>query len=77
MDESNKIKIKEGTTEILSEGHVFYNPVQQFNRDLSICVLNAFSCKYQHELKNKKSAKDVVAVDEDDHQARVGVKLEV
>lgn len=80
MDEVNKIKIKEGTTEILSEGHVFYNPVQQFNRDLSICVLNAFSKQYQNELKCKKAAKDIgedVAVVVEDDQARAGVKLEV
>lgn len=74
MEELNKVRIKEGTTEILSEGHVFYNPVQQFNRDLSICVLNAFSKQYQNELRSKKSVEDVISVEEV-HQ--VGVKLEV
>lgn len=74
MDESNKVKIREGTTEIVSEGHVFYNPVQQFNRDLSICVLNAFSKQYQNESKSKESTEDVMIVDD---QIQVGVKLEV
>lgn len=45
--------IKEGTAEILVEGHVFYNPVQEFNRDISICVLNTFSKIYQVEKKLK------------------------
>ncbi len=78
MDESNKVKIKEGTTEIQSEGHVFYNPVQQFNRDLSICVLNAYSKQYQNELKSKSKRRndDDMVVDEGD-QFQVGVKAEV
>lgn len=78
MDEANKVKIKEGSAEILSEGHVFYNPVQQFNRDLSISVLNAFSKQYQIELKQKKksSPEDVVNTAEED-QCQVGVKYEV
>lgn len=78
MDESNKVRIKEGSTEILSEGHVFYNPVQQFNRDLSICVLNAFSKQFHNELKtNKKPADDVMVVDEVDLESQIGVKSEV
>lgn len=77
MDESNKVKIKEGSTEIFTEGHVFYNPVQQFNRDLSICVLNAFSKQYQNELKNKKSAKSDTVENVVDFPFEVGVKSEV
>lgn len=34
--------IKEGSAEIRGKGQVFYNPVQEFNRDLSICVLSTF-----------------------------------
>ncbi|XP_063702750.1 tRNA (guanine(26)-N(2))-dimethyltransferase [Culicoides brevitarsis] len=34
--------IREASAEIRGKGHVFYNPVQEFNRDLSICVLNTF-----------------------------------
>lgn len=35
--------ITEGSAKIVSESHVFYNPVQQFNRDLSISVLTTFA----------------------------------
>lgn len=35
--------ITEGTCSIFNEGNVFYNPVQQFNRDLSISVLSTYS----------------------------------
>ncbi|XP_059607899.1 tRNA (guanine(26)-N(2))-dimethyltransferase [Phlebotomus argentipes] len=38
-----KLVIREGSAVIESEGHVFYNPVQEFNRDLSILVLSSFS----------------------------------
>ncbi|XP_055634068.1 tRNA (guanine(26)-N(2))-dimethyltransferase [Toxorhynchites rutilus septentrionalis] len=41
--------IHEGSAEILVEEHVFYNPVQEFNRDLSICVLSTFSRIVQRE----------------------------
>lgn len=35
--------INEGSCAIFNEGNVFYNPVQQFNRDLSISVLSTYS----------------------------------
>lgn len=36
--------INEGSAEILcKQGHVFYNPVQQFNRDLSISVISTYN----------------------------------
>lgn len=34
--------IRERNAEIVSGGNVFYNPVQEFNRDLSISVLNVY-----------------------------------
>lgn len=34
--------ITEGKASVIGEGHVFYNPVQQFNRDLSTLVLSAY-----------------------------------
>lgn len=43
--------------EILQEGHVFYNPVQEFNRDMSICVLATFIERYKKELAEKLSTK--------------------
>ncbi|XP_065355477.1 tRNA (guanine(26)-N(2))-dimethyltransferase [Calliphora vicina] len=56
----NKI-IRERSAEIVSGGNVFYNPVQEFNRDLSISVLNVFSKRLQKERQEKllkKSKKD-------------------
>lgn len=55
--------IKEGQAEIcLTTDKVFYNPVQEFNRDLSIAVLTVFTADYKAEkiakaeqkAKNKK-----------------------
>lgn len=48
-----KTSITEGSATIESEGHVFYNPVQEFNRDLSVSVLSTFSKIYQEELRQK------------------------
>ncbi|XP_067620803.1 uncharacterized protein [Eurosta solidaginis] len=42
-DKAPERLIKESTTEIIAGGAVFYNPVQEFNRDLSISVLNVYS----------------------------------
>ncbi|XP_055595180.1 tRNA (guanine(26)-N(2))-dimethyltransferase [Uranotaenia lowii] len=41
--------ISEGSAKLLVGERVFYNPVQEFNRDLSICVLATFSRIYQKE----------------------------
>lgn len=52
--------IKEGKAEILLKtDQVFYNPVQEFNRDLSIAVLTIFTNDYKAEqlVKNEKFAK--------------------
>ncbi|XP_026333429.1 probable tRNA (guanine(26)-N(2))-dimethyltransferase [Hyposmocoma kahamanoa] len=56
---SNK-SIKEGKAEIcLTTEKVFYNPVQEFNRDLSIAVLSIFSEVYRNEkLEKEKKKKD-------------------
>lgn len=45
---STGVEIVEGKAKILfpSQNQVFYNPVQQYNRDLSIAVIQT----YQHEL---------------------------
>lgn len=49
--------ISEGSASIIHEtGHVFYNPAQVQNRDLSIACLNVFSKIYRHE-KEARSAK--------------------
>lgn len=47
--------VSEGTAKItVPKGEVFYNPVQQFNRDLSISVISAFQKMYLGEAKLKK-----------------------
>ncbi|KAK5641038.1 hypothetical protein RI129_009585 [Pyrocoelia pectoralis] len=40
---NNEQTITEGRATITTLGNVFYNPVQEFNRDLSISVINVFS----------------------------------
>lgn len=46
--------ISEGSCSIFNEGNVFYNPVQQFNRDLSISVLSTYSYLSQKTEIRKK-----------------------
>lgn len=50
--------INEGKATILGEGNVFYNPVQQFNRDLSILVLNAYFELFEKEKDNQKNSNE-------------------
>lgn len=54
-DKSKKNIIQEGLAEILitPNKNVFYNPVQEYNRDLSIFVLNTYSNLF-YESKNKQ-----------------------
>lgn len=50
--------IKEGQAEIrLTSDKVFYNPVQEFNRDLSIAVLSVFTKDYLEEKLAKEKAR--------------------
>ncbi|XP_047532537.1 probable tRNA (guanine(26)-N(2))-dimethyltransferase isoform X1 [Vanessa atalanta] len=54
--------IKEGQAEIhLTTEKVFYNPVQEFNRDLSIAVLSVFTQDYKAEkiAKGRKNVKNL------------------
>lgn len=51
---TEKNYLKEGSTQILNEGYVFYNPVQEFNRDLSITVLSTFSKIFLTEKREKR-----------------------
>lgn len=46
--------IKEGSAEILTQGHVFYNPVQEFNRDISISVISTYSKLFEDEIKKER-----------------------
>lgn len=53
--------LKEGSTQILNEGgYVFYNPVQEFNRDLSITVLSTFSKVFLTEQNEKREKREKV-----------------
>ncbi|XP_066586248.1 tRNA (guanine(26)-N(2))-dimethyltransferase isoform X2 [Prorops nasuta] len=55
----NVENIREGEAEILVRNkNVFYNPVQEFNRDLSISVLSLFS-KERHKYLNAKENKKI------------------
>ena len=45
--------IKEGTAIIEFNNDAFYNPVQEFNRDLSIDVIKTFLSIYKDEFKSK------------------------
>lgn len=53
------VEICEGSARIISENRVFYNPVQQFNRDLSISILSAFWKLQQNESDQRNSGKKV------------------
>lgn len=47
--------ITEGSAKITApKGVVFYNPVQQFNRDLSVSVISTFQRHYLEDPKLKK-----------------------
>lgn len=50
--------ITEGSAKIVSESHVFYNPVQQFNRDLSLSVLTTYSRIVHAESESKRAKND-------------------
>lgn len=41
MDVKNLVK--EGRAEVLYPSYVFYNPVQEFNRDLTIAVISEYA----------------------------------
>ncbi|XP_012274208.1 probable tRNA (guanine(26)-N(2))-dimethyltransferase [Orussus abietinus] len=60
IEESRKPEIiKEGRAEILvHEKNVFYNPVQEFNRDLSIAVLSVFAKQKPHTKKKTLKPKE-------------------
>ncbi|VDK29930.1 unnamed protein product [Gongylonema pulchrum] len=56
-DSGSSTVIREGSAQIdvLSAVDAFYNPAQQFNRDLTIIVLQQFVDDRKEELKNKSS----------------------
>lgn len=51
-----KVTIKKDKSgkEVEVEGHIFYNPIQQFNRDLSVLAIKAFAVIFLEEKRVKK-----------------------
>lgn len=70
--------IKEGAAEILlsSTKNVFYNPVQEFNRDISVCALTVFSEDHQKDPHYKKRGLKRKSCDDDDSDSHVNKENE-
>jgi tRNA (guanine26-N2/guanine27-N2)-dimethyltransferase len=49
--------VKEGKAEVYFQKSVFYNPVQEFNRDITINVVSEFAKEFFTEKKNKAKKK--------------------
>ncbi|CAG9812588.1 unnamed protein product [Phaedon cochleariae] len=76
---SSSQEISEGLATVRTVGNVFYNPVQEFNRDLSISVIKTFTRLFKDEQEEKNSKKKnedniVVTINKDTSEA--GVKCE-
>lgn len=58
----NGVKVTEGKAEICfpDSNSVFYNPVQEFNRDLSTAVLKLFSQEFSRDKRKAKLKKGSV-----------------
>lgn len=54
-----KVTIKKDKSgkEVEVEGHVFYNPIQQFNRDMSVLAIKAFADIFLEEKRAKKEGR--------------------
>lgn len=60
--------IREGRAEIIGGDKVFYNHIQQFNRDLSVMVIKSWHSMYHEHFKAKKrSHLDEPKIDNDNH----------
>ncbi|XP_039490274.1 probable tRNA (guanine(26)-N(2))-dimethyltransferase [Drosophila santomea] len=64
----NESVIRERNAEIVSGGNVFYNPVQEFNRDLSIAVLNVYRQRLTKECSEKALKKQRKKVKEQEDE---------
>ena len=49
--------VSEGQAAILQPATVFYNPVQEFNRDITIAFISEFAEEHALEVKEKKRKK--------------------
>lgn len=70
--------IEEGQARIETAGNVFCNPVQEFNRDLSISGLNAFSRVYAKEKEKPGKIKDNIPIvlKKEEYRFEAGKKYE-
>lgn len=57
---SDKDAVIEGNAEIFSPSSVFYNPVQEFNRDLTIHVISEFAKEYILSQDKKRACTNLV-----------------
>ncbi|ESO87614.1 hypothetical protein LOTGIDRAFT_127570 [Lottia gigantea] len=71
--ENNLNFIKEGKAEAFQPKNVFYNPVQEFNRDITIAVINEFA---KETIQNKNCKKVENDVDQANVELKVGVKCD-
>ena len=55
--------VKEGKAEVFSPPHVFYNPVQEFNRDLTIAVVSEFAKEHFSKLPVETGVNGAVSND--------------
>lgn len=53
QETSDTIREGQAIISVTGNGDVFYNPVQEFNRDLSIAVIKSFISIYKEEKKNR------------------------
>ncbi|XP_042239528.1 probable tRNA (guanine(26)-N(2))-dimethyltransferase isoform X2 [Homarus americanus] len=61
VDKRPFTSVTEGKAEVLfpSSHDVFYNPVQEFNRDLSVAVLRVFAAQFKQQEKEKKKKQEL------------------
>ena len=48
-DGDNVQEIVEGKAKVLLPKSVFYNPVQEFNRDLTACIISQFAEEHEEQ----------------------------
>lgn len=67
--------LSEGSTSILfPKNNVFYNPVQQYNRDLSSLAIKAFTNIYLNESNSKKRSKQPIGSSKIPHRDQIQFK---
>ena len=70
--------VKEGKATVCLPPGVFYNPVQEFNRDLTVAVINEFSRIFYRDGIGRKAKKvtdvDISDIDMRDSDAIPGIE---